>query len=183
MVELVGPSSTLSDKALSTFEEWEGSSCPSSHELTHSLEWYQSAYDAIEKTAVQQAWEASSGLSTPRGIMVSMPTSTLDVVSNTISLSATITQTTVTESSHTHADGSVCLRASMDVDDFVVQYVQNDALLAEDASPLSLADWESDIETAHAQFISTAATTSSWDRYLDTHIGWLVGWLATLLYY
>ena len=171
MVELVGPSSTLSDKVLATFEEWEALSCPSSHSLSHSLEWYQSAYDAIEKTSSQQAWEASSGLSTPRGIMVSMPTSSLDSVANTISLTSGLTSTTVTETSHTLSDGSVCLRSSMSIDDFVVQYIQNDALLADDASPLSVADWEADISTAHSLYVSTAATTSSWDRYLDTHIG------------
>lgn len=171
MVELVGPSSSLSDADLAEFSEWEDLSCSASHTLPHSLEYYNSAYNAIVKTDKQVQWEAETGLYTPCGIMVSIPASSLDAVANTISLSSEVMQLSVETASYTADDGSTCQMSTFSVDDFTVHYVQNDSLMQSDISTLTVADWEADIALEHSQFISTASTTSSWDRYLDTHIG------------
>jgi hypothetical protein len=178
MLEIVGPSSTLDSDSLSEFTAWSDYECAQSHVLQNSLDSYLQTYEqqAENLTDEVSSWQTSTGLPTPMGIQVSIPTKSVMNMQNTIDLVTSMNAATVVyneyETTTSTGEASECLVAGFNVGSIYVNYVENHAV--DGATDLQVGDWEDDIEECHAEYVNIGSTTTSWDRYLDSHIGMYV---------
>jgi len=170
---MVGPSSSLSSTILASFTEWSADECPYSHELPKPLSTHLAIYDNLVFTESNALWTASSGMSVPMVVTISVPTSSSNYIEPTIAVYKNILQFAVSYS----GDTTTCEQYEVDVsvtgvDDYTadntprIRYVVNH--LAEQGTH-TLLDWETDVATTHTSYLS--ADGSTWDRYLDSHIG------------
>ena len=167
--EIVAPSSSFSRTELEDFSEWDSDSCLESHALSYSLDYYQEQYDTVSLDDTQSTWTESTGLYVPMGIAITNPTSSLDYLSDTISMITSITGVnTTTTTSSTCAVLSADFSTSSHFEP-IVRYVVNSA--ANQGTDYTVGDWETAITQTHSDLLNMTAEYSSWDRYLDTHIG------------
>jgi hypothetical protein len=173
MIELVGPSSSLDSGSLSQFAVWADEECPESHTLVGSLDTYMAAYaDAHDRmTTAQNSWEMETGLPTPVGIQVSIPTSSIASMKSTIELVTSMNGASVNYNEYS-TTSEQCLVAGFSAGSIHVSYVENNAV--DGTTSLSVKDWETDIAATHAQYLDIDDTMESWNRYLDSHIGLLM---------
>jgi len=172
--EIVGPASTLTTDDLTSFTAWSTEECPMSHILPLTLTDLASLYADIEFSDSNVAWTLSSGMPVPMAVTIAVPTSSTDYIQDTIHLYTDVLGFGVSYA----GDTSTCEMYTVDVatagvDDYVAEYtpilryVVNH--LASQGTTSSLSDWETDITTTHTTYLS--ADGSTWDRYLDSHIG------------
>lgn len=167
--EIVGPSSTLDAAQLTNFKAFSLDECPQSHVLVKSLDYYSSLYQTITPSDYDEIWAAHSGMYIPMGIGMSIPASSVEFIQDTVDLTVDIAQASVSTNTYgqcTVIDIAIPYDLGFQPN---VRYVINSA--AKQGTTYSLADWETQVAETHAAYLNMSSPISSWDRYLDTHIG------------
>jgi hypothetical protein len=174
--EIVGPSSSLSDADLEVFDEWSLYECPNSHVLVQSIDTYTDLYEtSSQNQPTNLMWEKNKDLLMPMAVGISIPTSSLDAIDDTLAIMSAITNvaiTTTIESTKSGDYGCTYVDISLNSPTHFepnVRYVINDAASEEVIKKLSY--WEESISSSHTALVDEDAKYIGWDRYLDTHIG------------
>jgi hypothetical protein len=170
--EIVSSAKNLTASQLENFSPWSDTECSSVHSISHTLDKYETLYYSKELGSLQSKWLKSTGIYPPMGIAIQIPAADLDSLQDTINAAVDITAADL----QTTAISSTCTVVSLNLeydDSFnaVVKYVQNTA--AADGAVFTLSHLEGEIAASHDYFVAQAdgGGYSSWDRYLDHHLG------------
>jgi len=170
-IDLVGPSDTLSESALSSFSSWTDDECASAHELPKTLNTYQAAYNSSKFAEFSDTWTDSTGLYTPIIVSIYVASGSTEFISDTISIYTDLLDVTV----ETQNTSTGCVVYTVDLssttDDYASEMTPTFRYVVNPVAPeiSSVAAWEADIALVHSTYLETSGT--SWDRYLDSHIG------------
>jgi hypothetical protein len=162
--EIVGPLSSLDADSMTAFLSWSDAECPIAHALSESLEYYTSKYESSLSDDSILTWGSSSGLYPPMKIQMSIPTQSIDYISDTLSLVNAITGAIINYDNSEDGKCSVA-KLTQPMDTTTIIYVANTGTGV--TLDYSIADWEADAAASHADY----AINQDWDRYLDHHIG------------
>lgn len=175
--EVVGPSSSLTIEELVAFTPWSENECGNANNIPKTLAKYQEIYDGMTLTWQEKAWTNGNGLHVPMAIAIVTSVSSLDRIANHVQAGALITNGNVT----TEVISDSCSMLTMDFDRYkadgvdgfnaIVRYIENNQ--AYQGKVLSLENWENEVEASHAFSLGRVddAGYSSWNHYLDHHIG------------
>jgi hypothetical protein len=168
--ELVGPSSSLPAEELEKFQPYAEEECEAASTLLKPLPTLQAMYDEWDMSAFD-TWMSSSGLPVPMIVGVVVPVSSTNFAAGTLSMYAdmgidisTLETDTCTVKTVKMGEGETDDTAAFTTP---IKYVVNTKV--HQGGEYTLQDWEADIALSHTELLSDDYST--WDRYLDSHIG------------
>jgi len=173
MYEIVGPSSSLTSDQLEAFGSWSDSECPEAHNLVYSLDELSTLYGTISFSDGQKNWTTTTGKYVPMGVGIIIPASSIEYISDTVSIITDVTGGTSTTQTGLGAKGG-CSITTINIGDGThfepaVRYVANSEVAQ--GTTFTISDWEQAVALTHQTYLNKSAEFDQWDRYLDTHVG------------
>jgi len=175
--EIIGPVSTFTETELTAFTAWNGDNeCGQSNTIKKTLTEYAAIYNDMTTSAREDSWTASTGLYQPMAIAIFTPVSSIDHFISHAEAAAMIADGIVTR----EVISDTCEVLTFDIEredegtdgfNAIVKYIANTA--AYQGTVYSLSNWEEEVEATHANTLRSYdnGNFSSWNHYLDHHIG------------